>query len=109
MAGGPEPLRETHTVPKLQNLVIAKLDDPVARRAVQVIVSRIAVVVLERTAIRQTQLAQQSGFDQKPQGAIHRRPAHVVTGIMQVTKEFIGIKMFVGIENMADEHAPGLG
>lgn len=57
-------MRETHTVPKLQNLVIAKLDDPVARRAVQVIVSGIAVVVLERASIGQAELAEQPRLDQ---------------------------------------------
>ena len=32
-----------------------------------------------------------------------------MTRIVQITHELVGIEVLVGIENVADKHAPGLG
>ena len=73
------------------------------------IVTRITVVVLECAAIGQAQLAEQSGVNQQPQGAVNGRAAHVVPGVMQVANELVSIEVLVGIKNMADQHPPGFG
>ncbi len=73
------------------------------------IVRRIAIVVLERAAIRQTQLAQQTRFDEQPQRAIDRGPAHGVAGIVQVAEKLVGVKMLVSIEDMTNKNPPRLG
>ena len=106
---GTKAVRQAHRVAQLQDLVVAELDDPVARRAVQVIVGRVAVVVLERAAIGQPQLAEQPGFDQQPQRPIDRRAADLVTGVVQVANQLVGIEVLVGIEDMTDQDPPGLG
>ena len=85
----------------LQDLVVAELDDPVARGAVQVIVGGVAVIVLERAAVGQPQLAEQSGLDQQPQGAINRRAADAVPGVVEVADQLVGVEVLVGIEDMA--------
>ncbi len=58
MARGAEAVREAHGIAQLEDLVVSKLDNPVARSAVQVIMRGVAVVVLVGTAIGQPQLAQ---------------------------------------------------
>jgi hypothetical protein len=109
VAGGAEPVREAHRVAQLEDLVVAELNDPVARRAMQMIMGRIAIVVLECAAIRQPQLAQKARVNQQAQRSIDRRPADLVAGIVQITEQFVGIKVLVGIEDMANEHPTRLG
>jgi hypothetical protein len=108
MAGGTEPVQEAHRAAQLENLIVAELDDSIARRAVQVIVSRVPIVVLERTSIRQSQLAQESGFDQQAQGPVHGRAADLVAGIVKIAKELIGVEVLMGVENMTDKDPSGL-
>ena len=47
VAAGTKAMRQAHRVAQFQDLVVAELDDPVARGAVEVIVGRVAIVVLE--------------------------------------------------------------
>ena len=54
---------------------ILKLDHLAARLAVEVLVLRVAVVVLVEHARPQFQAAQQAGVHQLGQGAVDRRPA----------------------------------
>jgi len=96
-------------VTQLEDLVISKLHDPVAGRAVQMIVSRITIVVLKRAAIGQTQLAKQPGLNQKSQGPVNRRPADVMPGVVEVSHQFIGVEVFMGIEDVTNQHPAGLG
>ena len=70
MAGGTKPVGVTDRVAQLEDFVVAELDDPVARRAVQMIVRRIPVVMLERAAIGQPELAEKSRLDQQAQCAV---------------------------------------
>src|SRR4051794_4365064 len=100
VAGGSKSVGQADGVAQSEDLVIAELDDPVARRAVEVVVSRITIVVLERAAIRQSELAEQPGLDQEPQRAIDRRAADRVPGIVQVADQLVGIKVLVRIEDM---------
>jgi hypothetical protein len=61
------------------NLVVAELDNPITNRAMQVIVSRIPVVVFVDCAICQAKLAQQASLNQQAQRSINGRPADCVT------------------------------
>jgi hypothetical protein len=108
MAGGTESVYEAHRAAQLENLVVAELDDSVARRAVQVIVGRVSVVVLERTSIGQSQLAQEAGLDQQAQRPVNRRATDLVAGIVKIAKQLIGVEVLVGVENMADKDPSGL-
>jgi hypothetical protein len=108
VAGGTKSVGEAHRAAQLENLVVAELDDSIARRAVEMIVGRIAVVVFERTAIGQSQLAQEAGFHQQPQCPVDGRSANLVAGIVKVAKQLVGVEMLMGVENMAYKDAAGL-
>src|SRR5438477_13051562 len=97
VAGGSKPMLQADRVAEPEDLVVAELDDPVADRAVQVVVRRITIVVLERAAIGQPEFTQQAGLDQEPQSAIDGRAADVVAGVMEVPGLLIGRKMLVRI------------
>ena len=68
--------------------------------AMQVIVSGITIIVLERAAIGQPKLAEQSGLDEQSQGPVHGRTADRLTGIMQVADQLVGIEVLVGVEDV---------
>ncbi len=104
---GPKPVRQADRVAELEDLVVAELDDPVARSCNAVIVGGIAVIVLERAAIGQPELAEQSGLDQQPQRPVDGRTADVMTGVVQVTDQLVGVEVLVGIEDMLTSTAGG--
>ena len=101
---GAKSVRQAERVAQLENLIVAELDDPIARRAVQVIVARRSVVVLEGAAVGQTKFAKQPRLDQQTQGTINGRPAHLVTGIVQVAHQFVSVEVLVRIKDMTDKH-----
>jgi hypothetical protein len=72
-----------------------KLDNPIARRAVQVVVARRTVVVLERTPIRKAKFAQKTRFDQESQGAINGRPAHLMTCVVQIPHQLVSVEVLI--------------
>ena len=75
----------------------------------KMVVSGIAVIVLERAAVGQPQLAKQPGLDQQPERPVHRRPADALAGIVQVADQLVGIEVLVRIEDVLDQHPPALG
>lgn len=95
VAAGPEPVGQAHGVPQPQDLVISELDDPVARRAVQVVVGGVAVIVLEGVAIRQPQLAEQARVHQEPQGPVDGGTTDALAGIVEVPDQLIRVEMLV--------------
>ncbi len=91
------------------NLVVAEFDHLIAFGAMQVVMRGVAVIVFVGASIGEAKLPQQAGFHQQAEGAIDRRAADPTAGAVQVGHEFIGIEVLMGIEDMADKHAPGLG
>ncbi len=75
----------------------------------QVVVRWVAVIMLEGASIGQAELTQQARFDEQSQGPINRGTTDLVSGIVQVPHQFIRIEVLVAIEDMANQHAPGLG
>ena len=69
----------------------------------------VAVVVLVGRPVGQPELAEQARLDQEPQGAVDRRPADRVPGVVQVGDQLIGVEMLVRVEDMPNKHPPGLG
>ncbi len=109
MAGGAKPVSQADGIAKPQDLIVAEFDDPVASGAMQVVVSGISIVVLERTAIRQPELAEQPGLDEQSQGSVDGRAADALTGIMQVTDQFVGVEMLMRVKDVIDEDTPSFG
>jgi hypothetical protein len=109
MAGRAKPVGQADGIAKLQDLIVAKLDDPVARGAMQMIVGGITIVVLECAAIGQPELAEQSGLDEQSQGSVHGRATDPFTGIVQVADQLVGIEMLVGVEDVIDEDPSSFG
>jgi hypothetical protein len=58
-------VREAHRVAQLEDLLVAEFDDPIARRAVEMIVRWIPIVMLVRASIGQSQLAQQPRLNEQ--------------------------------------------
>ena len=88
-----------------EDLVIAEFDDSVAIGAMQVIVRGVTVIVLERGAIGQAELAEQARLDQYSQCPIDRCAADPLPGIVQLADQLIGIEVLVGVEDVVDQHA----
>ncbi len=82
-------------VAKPEDFVVPKLDHPVARSAMQVVVGRVPVVVLEGTPVRQPKLAQQARLDQQAKCSIDRRPADLLAGVVQVADQLVGVEVLV--------------
>jgi hypothetical protein len=95
-------------IAQLENFIIAEFDDPIARRAVQVVVAGGAIVMLKRAAVREAKLAQEARLDQQAQGAVNRRPAHLVPRIVQVAYQLVSVKVLMRVKDMTDDHPAGL-
>ena len=106
---GRKPWARLTVVAKGQDLIIAKFDDAVAHRAVQMVVRGIAVIVFVSASIRQAKLAQQARLDQQPQRPVNGGAADSLAGVVQVANQLVGVEVLVGIENMADQCTPGAG
>src|SRR5262245_28491123 len=95
VAGGAKPVLQADRVAQPEDLIIAELDDPVAARAVEMIVGGITVVMLERTAIGQAELAEQPGLDEQPERPIDGRAADLVPSVMEVADQLVGVEVLV--------------
>ena len=100
---------QAHGIAKPQDLVVAELDDPIAGRAVQVVMSGVAIIVFECASVGEPEFAEQTGFDEEPQRPVDSRTADALTGVMQVADQLVGIEVLVGMKDMVDQHAPALG
>lgn len=94
-----------HRIANLPNLVAVKFDQFVALLAVQVIVLRIAVVVLVDGTAVERHFAQQARLDEFGEGTIDRGPADAVPVaiFLQLGQERFGIEMVVVTEDMFDD------
>ena len=88
---------------------VGELDQLSALRADQVIVLRIAIVVLvDFAAGGARDLAEQAGFFQKSQGAIDRRTADAAATLVRgdARDQCVGVKVFVLREDLFDDDGP---
>jgi len=91
------------------DFLIVELDHRIALGAMQVVVGRVAEVVLVGRSVRQPQLAKQAGLDQQPQGPVNRRAADSESRAEQVRDQLICIEVLVMREDVANQDTPGLG
>jgi hypothetical protein len=82
-----------------------ELDYLAALRALEVLVVRVAVVVLVAHARPDLQAAQQPGIDQLRQRAVDRGAADLEAGLLHRVDEVIGVEMVVLAEDVADHVA----
>ena len=80
-----------------------KFDQPLALLAKQVLVLRIAVVVIVISVRAEFEFAEQAGVDEFRQGAIHSGPADVEPGRLQVANQLFRRKVMVLGEYMMNE------
>ena len=102
-------MNQTHGIAQSEDLVIAELDDSIAIGAMQVIVRGVTVIVLERGAIRQAELAEQARLDQESQRPVDRGAADPLSGIVKFSHQLIGIEVLVGMEDVVDQNSTTLG
>jgi len=72
---------------------VLKLDHLVALLTIEVLVLRIAVVVLEVTPRTDVHAAQKTGIDEFFEGAVNGRPAHPEARLLHIVHELIGVEM----------------
>src|SRR4051794_23542712 len=75
----------------------------------EVVVRRIAVVVLVSGPIRQPEFAEQARLDQELEGPVDGRSAHLATSGPQVSDELVGVEMLVRREDVTNQYAARLG
>ena len=88
------------------DLVAVKLDQLVAHFAVQMVVPRIAVLVLIDATSAESHLANQPGLRQFTQRSIDRWPADLAFGdeVLQMIHQLVGVEVVVMAENLLDDN-----
>src|SRR5207249_1518120 len=82
-----------------------ELNHGVAALALQVLVLRVAVVVLVAHPRPDLQAAQEAGVEQLGQGAVDGGPADLEAGLLDVVDELVGVEVVVTAEDVADQVA----
>src|SRR5690349_3010437 len=87
--------------------VAREFDELVADLAVEVVVLRIAVVVLVDGPAAERHLAEEPGFDQFVERAVDRGPADFffVYTAAEAIDQLVGVEMVVTLEDVVDEGA----
>ncbi len=100
-----------HFVAQLDQLFVLEFEEPVALRAVEVVVLGIAVVVLIDGPAVEDELAQQARIDEFAERAIDGRPADVPFGPArrELLHELVGVEMLVSRKDVIDQGKPLLG
>jgi hypothetical protein len=106
---GPETVLGADRIPEPADFVVAEFDDLIALGTVHVVMRRITEIVLVGGAVGQAKFAEEPGLDEESEGPIDRRPAHLATGLAEVGDQLVGVEVLVGIEDMANQDAPGFG
>ncbi len=73
------------------------------------IVRRIPVIVFICGTVGEAKLAQQARVDQQSERAINRGAADAPSRGLQLGDEFVGVEVFVRVENMTNQDTPWLG
>ena len=92
----------------LRQLVAVELDQLVAHLAVQVVVLRVAVVVLVDGPAAERHLPQQAGFDQLVERAVDGRPADLLALVSagEAVDQLVGVEVVVPLEDEVDQRPP---
>ncbi len=90
------------------DFLIVELDHRIALGAMQVVMGRVAEIVLVGGSVRQSKLAQQASFDQQPQRPVNRRAADSQSRAEKIRDQFVRIEVLVMREDVADQDPPGL-
>lgn len=108
VAFDPEPVSSGHFVADHQQFVALKLDEFTTACAVQVIVLRVAVIVVVNGAAIELKAIQQPRVDAFAQCAVDRRGADVVVfaASRQTFDEFFSIEVVVLAEDLSDQKLP---
>ena len=95
----------------LRNFLAVKLDELIARLAVEVVVLGIAVVVLVHGPPAEVHFPQKAGFHQFRQTAVDGRPAHLAgaDAANEFCQEVFGIEVIVLAEHLFDQDPALLG
>src|SRR5262249_17477724 len=100
VAGGLEAVLPAHLAHGGLNGRALELDHLAALGALQVLVLRVAVIVLVAHARADLQPAQQARVHQLRQGAVDRRPADPQAGPLDGVGELVGVEMIVPAEDV---------
>ena len=108
VAGDAEVVLLGYGVADVRQFFAAEFDQLVAHLAVEMVVLRVAVVVLVNGPAAERHLPQQARFDQLVQRAIDRGPADFLVLVLAGVRvdEFIGIEMVVTLEDEIDQRPP---
>jgi hypothetical protein len=100
-----------HGVAQALQLVALELDERITHRAVEMVVLRVAVVVLVDGTAAEGHPPKETRFDQFVERAIHGRPAHFVAklGPREVGDQLVGVEMVVSFKNVVDQRTTLLG
>lgn len=105
MTGDAEVVFLRDLVAEPDQFIALEFNEPLAFRAVQVIVLGIAVIMFVDGASIERESAEQSGFDEFRQGSVNRRAANVVgvAPLREFIEQHIDIEMRMLPEHMIDE------
>jgi len=103
---GAELVKGRDGVEDLPQVGARELDQRLAPGAVEVIVLRVAVVVLVDGPAAEHHLPQQTGFDELGERPVDRRPARggAIGGAAQIGEELLGVEVLVAGTDMLDNH-----
>jgi len=108
MAAHAKAMRSGHGVADLDDLIAVELEQLLALLAVEMIVLRIAVVMLIDSPPVEIHLSQDARIDHLGQRAIDGRPTgFFFTGLTDKhVDQLISVEMLVPLEDLLDDHAP---
>lgn len=108
MAFDSEPVLGGHLIPNCQQFVALELNEFAAARAVQVVVLRVAVIVVINGAAVELETVQQPRIDAFTQRPVHGRRADVVrlATARETFDQFLSIKVIVLAEDLFDQELP---
>lgn len=106
VAGYAEAMLASHSLTHGEHLFATELDQLVALGAVQVIVRRVAIIVLVDRAAAERHLPQQARFDQFVERSVNSRPTdRVLAEGFELVDQLVGIEVRMPGEDMIDQHA----
>ena len=88
--------------------VALKLDQLVALRAMQMIVLRVAIIVLVDRASAEGHLSQDARFDELRERAIHGRPADLamLAAFRHLGGQLVGVEVLMALADLFDNQPP---
>lgn len=111
MAGHSERMLSTDRFAELLKFAALKLDQLITHRAMQMVMLRIAIIVLINGPATEIHATQQAGVDQFVERSINGRSAHLrALGLgSEVDNQLFRVEMVVALKNVIDKNPPLLG